>query len=64
MAATVTAGRPVMNQQQHAQIQIVPLPDSTLLASAYKVCLRHGYAHIAGSYQSLAVVRKGSKRMM
>jgi hypothetical protein len=59
MAATVTAGRPVMNQQQHAQIQIVPFPDSTLLASAYKVYLRHGYVHIAGSYQSLAVVRKG-----
>ena len=35
-----------------------PFPDSTLLASAYKVYLRHGYVHIAGSYQSLAVVRK------
>ena len=54
-----TAGGPLMNRQQHAQILIVPFPDSILLVSACKMSRRHGYVHIAGSYRSLAVVRKG-----
>ena len=58
MGVSVTAGEPLMNRQQRAQI-LVPFPDSILSVSAAKMSRRHGYVYIAGGYRSLAVVRKG-----